>query len=241
MYDLAKLCDRIQMPREVTDIVLSDDKGDKSLGFQVLTDHLLRACDCWEEYQRLGISEEIYIATMACFSRFVGEHMVSFGCYGFDRDFWTTRQISAKLFRIGQLEYELLEEQGERKISLHIPSDCKLHTALLRQSYLQAKALISKTFPDFADVPYVCGSWLLSPNLKDFLPESSNILKFQQSFTLTDVYAEPDFKEWVFKRTDIPDSDLPEDTSLQRKVKAFLLSGGIFLSGEGILISDPFQ
>lgn len=240
MYDLTQLCRQIHMPAEVTEIILSEEKGDVSAGFRELTDHLNQACAYWDEYLRLGISEQIFIDTMACFSRFVGEHMVSFGCYGFDRSFWTVRQISGKLFRIGELEYELLVEEGRNLVSLHIPSDARLQLPLLRNSYLEAKSLIDRTFPDFANVPYVCGSWLLSPNLKDLLPSTSNILKFQQSFMLTGTFADQSFKEWVYKRTDIPDADLPENTTLQRSLKAFLLDGGIFHSGEGTLIDEPF-
>jgi len=39
---------------------------------------------------------------------------------------------------------------------------------------------------------------------------------------------------------DIPNEKLPENTSLQRNVKAFLLSGGAFLSAEGVLAEEPF-
>ena len=70
------------------------------------------------------ISEEIYIETMKCFSRFVREHKVSYGVYGFDRGFWTPHQIEGKLFRIGELEYQIDDE--EKVISIHIPSDADL-------------------------------------------------------------------------------------------------------------------
>lgn len=33
----------------------------------------------------------------------------------------------------------------------------------------------------------------------------------------------------------------PEDTTLRRRVKAFLLSGGTIPDGRGILSSDPFR
>jgi hypothetical protein len=39
---------------------------------------------------------------------------------------------------------------------------------------------------------------------------------------------------------DIPNGELPEKTSLQRNVKAFLLGGGAFLSAEGVLVEEPF-
>lgn len=215
--------------------------GDDQKGFKMLTCMLHCALECWEAYQKTGLSDEIFIDTMACFTRFTNEHFISYGCYGFDRAFWTVRQVSGKLFRIGQLEYELLTEDGKNVVSLHIPSDADLRLPLLRQSYDAAKVLIDQRFPDFAGVPYVCGSWLLSPNLKDLLPAHSRILAFQRSFDVQKTYSGEEFKEWVYKRTDIPNADLPENTSLQRNLKAFLLSGGTFLSGEGPLIEEPFR
>ena len=46
--------------------------------------------------------------------------------------------------------------------------------------------------------------------------------------------------QWVFKNPDLSPEELPEDTSLQRSLKAFLLAGGTFLNGEGFLCGDPF-
>lgn len=241
MYDISTLCDRIHMPEEVTKIVLSPEKGEESLGFHTLTEHLLQACKAWETYQKLGLSEAVYLDTMACFSRFVREHKVSFGHYGFDRGFWTTRQTGCKLFRIGMLEYELLEESGIKAVSIHIPSDADLSLPLLRSSYENARALIERTFPEFTDVPWVCGSWLLSPDLKALLPAESKILQFQKSFTLIQTPISDDYKEWVYKREDIPTQELPENTTLQRNLKAFLLTGNPFHNGEGKLIADPFR
>jgi hypothetical protein len=65
-------------------------------------------------------------------------------------------------------------------------------------------------------------------------------LIFQSGFKVLKTYPDPEFKEWVYKRVDIPDEDLPETTSLQRKLKAYLLAGNTFHSGEGMLIADPF-
>lgn len=241
MYEIAKLCRKIQMPEDVARVLLTGENTGAYPGLPVLALHLQQACFAWEQYRVLGISEDIYIDTMGCFSRFVREHLVSFGTYGFDRDFWTTRQTGCRLFRIGQLEYELLTENGQNLVSIHIPSDAVLKLPLLRKSWEDAKALIDRTFPEFREANWVCGSWLLSPNLKELLPETSNILKFQKSFRLSAAYAEEDFREWVYKRTDIPDRDLPENTTLQRNLKRFLLAGGSFLSGEGTLIPDPFR
>jgi len=192
------------------------------------------------EYDRLGISEEIYVASMAAFSRFVREHLESYGCYGFDRGSWTPRQVSSRLFRIGQLEYELTTLDGAPIISLHIPTDADMRPEVLRPSIRNALAEFYRLFPEHTGDQVYCHSWLLSPQLKEFLPETSNILRFQELFDI-----EPegipgnDVKLWVFKNPRLPIEAYPEHTSLQRKLKQFFLNGGQFQEGAGYLHLPP--
>lgn len=266
---MEELCRKIGMPREVTQEVLlwhqaehfqpdlsrlmeeggwkeglaqlQHSLGADPGGMKLLCCMLRCAILAKAEYERLGIPEDIYYDTMGCFSRFVTEHKESYGCFGFDRGFWTVRQVSCRLFRIGQLEYELVTLDSGRAVSLHIPSDTRLLTPLLRQSYLQARRLLGRVFPEYADAPMFCHSWLLSPTLAELLPPQSNILAFQRSFDVTAFPAvSMQFLQWIVKDPALPPERFPEDTGLQRKLKAFLLSGGTFLVGKGFLISEPF-
>lgn len=234
----AKLCQKETWEeglREVTAALGADEDG-----FGMLTCQLRCALEARADYESKGLSHEIYVATMSCYSRFVGEHLVSYGRYGFDRGFWTVRQLSRTVFRIGELEYELRCDNGQNRINLHIPSNTRLELPLLRASWEQARDVIGRTFPDYRDVPYVCSSWLLSPNLKQLLPEQSRILAFQRNFRVERAFPDEAFREWAFKRRDITNDELPENTSLQRKLKAFVLAGNTFHSGEGTLVEEPF-
>lgn len=219
---------------------LKVELGEDPNGLKMLCCMLRCALAAWERYQEIGITREIYVDTMACFSRFVKEHMESYGYYGFDRDFWTVQQISCKLFRIGELEYQMTTCQGAPILHLHIPSDAHLELPLLRESYLRARALIRQWFPAYNSVPVHCNSWLLSPTLKELLPAESRILAFQRSFKITPLKNSDCYCLWVFKNPKLPVEQFPEDTSLQRKLKAHLLDGGTFLDAEGVLIQDPF-
>ena len=212
--------------------VLGEDPG----GMKRLCCMLRCAHKAREIYRRLGIPEEIYVDTMGAFSRFVREHRESYGCYGFDRGFWTTRQVSARLFRIGQLEYELTTLEGEAIVSLHIPTDVNLSPEVLQPSIREGLVELYRLFPDYAGKKIYCHSWLMSPQLKEFLPENSNILCFQELFDM-DPEATPGngVLLWVFKNPKLPREDYPEHTSLQRKLKQFFLNGGQFLEGKGYL------
>ena len=169
---------------------------------------------------------------MDCFPRFVGEHMVSYGTYGFDRDFWTPRQLGCIIFRVGRLEYEL----GDGIIDIHIPSGGTLEAEAIADSLAQGKAFISRYFPAWKDFPMVCHSWLLSPTLTQLLPESSGIRVFQRFFDITPTGEEDNsYLEWCYKRMDLAAEELPENTSLQRDLKRHLLQGGRFEDAKGVL------
>ena len=183
---------------------------------------------------------------MKCFPRFISEHRRSYGRDGFDRYGWTVRQIGAKLFRIGELEYELVAgETGRQEIGLHIPSDADMAPVKLNESLRKADAFLREYFPGWADASRTCESWLLSPVLKDLLPPSSRILGFQNAFDLTGMEPEDDSAlEWVFhiaegQRPFTDYTSLPEDTSLQRNMKALLLRGRKPGAASGVL-ARPF-
>ena len=211
--------------------------GEDSQGMKILCCMLKAAAISLEKYREQEIEDRVFNDTMKCFTRFVEEHKVSYGVYGFDRDFWTGRQLSLQLFRLGELEYEKKrDKEGEKYISIHIPSDAVLDSEKIRESLSRAKVFFEKQDPSWENGPYKCCSWLLSPALKNLLGKDSRILKFQGMFQIKEVYRDSDeFMEWVFKRKDIPLEELSEDTSLQRNMKAHLLSGGWVGEGMGSL------
>ena len=212
-------------------------------GADTLTKHLICAVISREEGKWSRIPEPVFIDTMKCFTRFVREHFVSYGYYGFDRGFWTTRQVEAKLFRIGEMEYELAEENG-KEIHLHIPSDTVLEEERLNDSVSCARLFLTEFYPEWGSASIRMESWLLSPALKELLHPGSRILWFQDAFDLLAWDPEPvDVLEWVFQvasgqQDTVVLSELPEKTSLQRKMKQYLLEGGKIGAGTGILVRE---
>jgi len=210
-------------------------------GLKMLTCQLHAACNTYEKYKDMGISDDIYIGTMKFFSRFLYYYKEIYGEYKYVWGGWAARQISMQEFRIGDLEYEMTIQGDKKNISIHIPSDANMTCSNLRKSYLDARDFFANYYTEFAQVDMICGSWLLAPALKKLLPDSSKIIQFQNSFVLTS--QEDDslgFLDWVYGRRDIPYENLPEETSLQRKLKPFLLNGGKVEWANGTLISNPF-
>lgn len=189
------------------------------------------------KYREKQISMEIFTDTMKCFSRFLEECRVKNGRMFFDRGWWTWRQISMRIFRIGELEYELLEGNGP-SVGIHIPSDADLSGAAVDDSLRRAGAFLERHYPQYAGGSFTCESWLLSPALRPLLPESSNIRAFQDRFRIVREHWEDlGYMEWLFR---VPPNtkaqDLPEQTGLQKRAKRVILDGGRIGAAEGVML-----
>ena len=225
-------------------------------GFVWLAICLVAALDTKDTYDEMGIDEQIFYDTMAIFTRFVYEHKESFGVYGFDRHWWTYRQLACNLFRIGELEYEITVFSGEnaviageivlcvgdQAISVHIPSDAQLTPELCEISLTSAVAFFETYFSAVSYVMFYCHSWIISPNLKAVLPETSNIIKFLELFEIYRVNLEATgYKTWVFKNDKLSIEEFPQDTSLQRNIEDYLKQGGKLGDAAGIIRKAKYQ
>lgn len=190
-----------------------------------------------ERYRQRGIEGTVYADTMKCFTRFLKECGKKNGRMFFDRGWWTYRQVSMALFRIGTLEYEFDTQEGENTVAVHIPSDADLSPEAVDRSFGEAGAFFRDYFPEYKYDRYTCESWLMSPVLKQMLPDRSNIVSFQERFTVTSVDREDrEFIEWLFQVPKETAYDrLPARTTLQRTVRALLLEGGTVGAAFGII------
>ena len=204
----------------------------------LLSIYLMSALKVYDKYKIMGISDEIFISTMKCFTRFIDECKVRTGLYYFDRAWWTHRQVSMRLFRIGELEYEF--DFAENAISIHIPSDAILTKNNLLSSLNDWKIFVGKYFNEYCNYKMICSSWLLSPKLKEHLNDGSRILEFQKLFNIIKINKDDySFMEWLFKvEKDRKICELPTKTSLQASVKKSLLNGDYLGSAYGELILD---
>ncbi len=215
---------------------LSASLGEDPGNFKMLFCQLECARRDADRYREKGIPHNIFVDTMKCFPRFLKECQEKTGDLSFDRGWWTYRQVSMRIFRIGALEYELCDEQ-EHSVSLHIPSDADLSSASVDDSLMRAEAFFQAYYQEYSHVNYTCHSWMLSPVLPSLLPEESNIVSFQRRFDLIREDRETrDFVEWIFQRSEDADvGTLPERTRLQRGVKRLLLQGGTVGSTFGMM------
>lgn len=206
-----------------------------------------------KRFHALGIPQKVLFDTVCCLHRMAGEYRQEFGVLGFDRCFWIWRQACGQILRLGTLEFEYLSlsewgasetglPEGTPVLSVHIPSGADLSREALDDSYQQARAFFCEhpeVCPPDGKAPEAifCGSWLLCPTLRTLLKENSGIRRFAEDFELCHVVEKSNgfyhFLYWTSE--DTPVADLPENTSLQRAVKAHLLAGGSIGSAAGLL------
>lgn len=214
---------------------LASALGDDPEGVKMLTCQLHCACLQYRSYLELGIDEQIFFDTMSCYTRFVTECLYYKGGYQFDRGWWTWRQLSLSVFRLEHLEFELKQDGS---VFIHIPSMTDLSAEAVDVSLKAAAAFIRQYFPDYDQSNFCCRSWMLSPTLGELLEPRSRILAFMRRFEIREVDAEnQDYVSWLFRRLPGMSVDtFPEDTSLQRNVKAYLRKGGKIGTAFGVLI-----
>ena len=210
--------------------------GEDTEKIKILACMLKASADVYEIYKEKGIGDEIYFATMKCYTRFIDETYRMTGKLYFDRYWWTTRQAGCHLFRIGELEYEMKHIDGDIVIGIHIPSDVDFSPSAINDSLVSARQFFSNHYPELSNAEYRCHSWLLDRQLKEMLNDSSNILSFQNRFEIFDEgEVGTDFIEWLYNTKSTDYAVLPESTSLQRNMKKHLLSGGVIRNAYGRL------
>ncbi|GAA2364451.1 hypothetical protein Cme02nite_33050 [Catellatospora methionotrophica] len=140
---------------------------------------------------------------------------------------WLTLHARGGLYQLGRLQHH----RGDTAISLHIPESGPLTPEAIDASLDEARAFFPRHFPDEAYTAFSCGSWLLDPQLREYLPEDSNIIRFQRRFEL-EPYEEPqgidadvEVLRFVFRSLTTPLDRLPRDTVLRRAAIDHLAAG----------------
>ena len=207
--------------------------GEDTDGIKTLWEELNIARQSFEEYRQKGISLDIFTNTMKFCTRFLPDYHKTYSCYRVVWGWWFPRQLSLREFRIGALEYEFSEEKC---IQIHIPSDADLTRQAVLESISEFKRFCKQYYPEWDGQEMHCGSWLLSPALKNILSDKSNILSFQKLFDVVETDEESmAVLDWVFPGFDEISDKLPENTSLQGNMKRYLPEGKKIGWTKGIL------
>ncbi|WP_156925774.1 acyltransferase domain-containing protein [Glycomyces arizonensis] len=160
-----------------------------------------------------------------------------YGRPGLDVAFWFTAHVRGTIYQLGRLQFCMEGTKAAPRMGLHIRGEGgPLGPESVRDSVERALEFFPAKFPELfgpeRPMTFMCSSWLLDPQLRDWLPERSNILKFGALFDLVgpETYANAgghdDIWRFVFARTpDTPMEELPTENTLQKSVMAGLKAG----------------
>lgn len=146
-----------------------------------------------------------------------------------------------------QIELDLKEwrksvSPGENTLSVHIAAGAPMDAHACIESFQQAKIFFEKYFPNKPFKLFTCDSWLLDPQLKTFLPESSNIVQFQKRFHLAPSAVDAEFVpiRTIFGAEVLTHGidSVVATTGLQKGARTFKQKGGVLRHGYGLL---PFH
>lgn len=217
---------------------------------------LLSAETLYKRYTKQRIPDEIFYDTIRDLKYKFDECVDCKGYYGTFVPHWFEGFYRLERFALGRFQYEHTDtdreivtpngiriKKGTKVLFLHIPSGGAPLTDEVRlDSYKQAYEFYKdSSFVKNGRIVFVCHSWLLYKEHYKFLPENSNILRFMNDFYIYDQYIS-DIKEDLWriygKYENSPLSELPEDTSLKRAYKQWLLDGNSVGGGVGVIVFD---
>ena len=136
--------------------------------------------------------------------------------------------------------WQEIVRQGGGVVGIHIPRNIALTRENIEESYRLAWRMSRAYYPE-VDVRAVhCSSWILDPQLEELLGAESRIAGFQRTFLRYPMGGDgAAVYSFVFNCTKPAElSSLPEDTSLQRKLKQMYLDGGCIYIVGGYVAAD---
>ena len=133
-------------------------------------------------------------------------------------------------------DWEILLSEGDGFAGVHIPRGADLSADKITESFKLALEKTRRHYPELSAKAVCCSSWMLDPSLVEILGEKSKIAGFVNSFVkYPRKSAETNIFGFVFPKIFDSYESLPEETSLQRKLKERYLRGEYIHAFSGIV------
>lgn len=201
-----------------------------------------------------GIHDAISRDTLADLGRSIRHGRRRYGHADVHDPWWMALDLRGALYELGRLQFER-SRVGTRTaeamvaagvavapetpaLSVHIPAySGPLDPAACDAAFSGAVAFFAQHFPEERYEFAVCYSWMLDSELPEYLPKSSNIIRFTDRFHPAYRFDESDatILRFVFGRPDLPLDSYPQGTTLERGVIAHLKAGRHWHGGAGWL------
>ena len=200
-------------------------------------------------YLQEGFSEEFFWRLAQNMQKHLTSCKQEFNVWGNALDVWEWVFHERQCVSFGRLRFEPyphycdVSYKGIKKndtiILIHVPSGEPLSFDAVTDSLRQGYEHFKSRFPNGV-VPFVARAWMLyPPYFENVFTKGSNLQRFASLFHILEQYPDDTFKHFpyifgcTYKDNDF--SKLPQNTSLQRNLVAFLSEGNLMGSGYGIL------
>lgn len=181
-----------------------------------------------------GIPHEITVASLKDINLWIGNYRKLFHSPGLREFNWLVMHYTGKIFRLGRLQFRPMKvceglPSGDWALEVHVPQGEPLDPDECLKSFARAKEFFPKHFPEMPADYFVCHSWLLNRSYERLLGPDANITRFGKLFTVFQTNSKTGAVYdrvfgFGFNPADL--ANAPENTRLQRAVKAHLLAGG---------------
>ncbi|TDC24072.1 acyltransferase domain-containing protein [Kribbella albertanoniae] len=191
-----------------------------------------------EYHSAIGLSDDESWDSLSALGEELASSRRLTGRAGLDATWGLPLVFSGVGFRLGRLAFE---RDLSGYLNTHVPSSTDpLTDAACDASFVRAAEVVAQ-FPEQL-AGFACHSWLMDTQLAQYLPPSSNIIRFQRRFTSFTDRTTADWAplEHVFhRRFDGPDvpaallDELPQRTTLERAIVTHLRHGGHWYNQTG--------
>lgn len=211
--------------------------------------------DTFKRYREEEIPDSIYYDTMSDIDIWAEDYKNKHGVYGIEEYKWIEKSIDMKVFKLGRLQFEKIEDEKINKslrdmgiekdvliLNTHIQVGEPLDFKSCQESYRKAVEFFSKREGKKSTIVFVCDSWILNPKLQKLLAPDSNIIKFQNQYK---IISEDIENRQMEKRVFCTIEESPEKyiiiTNLQKTLKQGLVQGGRFGTARGIFVYETIK
>ncbi len=135
-------------------------------------------------------------------------------------------------------EWEIFARPGDKCMSIHIPKGADISPETLDAAFREGRRTLQERFPEHTGNMIFASSWIIDPKLEELLGPDSKITKLGRRFIR---YPQRSAGMHIYgnvfnKRLEgQPYEELPEDTSLMRKLKQLYLDGGYIYAYGGLI------
>ncbi|WP_028935410.1 acyltransferase domain-containing protein [Pseudonocardia spinosispora] len=187
-------------------------------------------------HRERAIPSDVSWATLESLAINLARHRRIHGHGGLEGPEWVVTVFRGLAFRIGRFTFErdflgpelataLAGHSAADALSVHVPVTGPLPPEECSLALSNARRFLTRHFPEDSSRIAHCRSWLLDPQLAEYLPADSDIIRFAARFHLVPDAANGDraILDWVLETSD---PRLPEPaTFLQRAVVGHLREG----------------